>query len=704
MDIGAPIRAFDRFQQRHKPLGIPIAVLKKFADDSAGNKAALIAYFGFFSIFPLLLLFVTILGFVLHGNPSAQHAVLNSALKQFPIVGSSLGKTQSLSGNPIGLAVGIVGALLSGLGITMAAQNAFNAVYAVPHKERPDFLSARLRGIKLLVVFGVLQLVSTVVSGVVAGGFGGVGLTIAGIVVSLILNLVLFFAVFRLLTDSTITTRELWPGIAVAAVLWEVLQSVGGVYIGHVVKGGGQTYGTFAVVIGLLVWLYLGARVVVYSAEINTVLTRGLWPRSIMDPPIPADRKVRAALAKVEERDDKQSVDVTFHPDQKEEVDPGNPEYAVAPEPAHGEEAQRAPWSEDQGTRPAREDEAAQGQPATAGRAASAAAPVEGRASRDAGVARQPSTVTAAGSQEPRTAAAGSQTTQGPDGHLPAPGTEEPRRLHPRLRYELVSCGLSGHELIGTDAAELRDSDWIVARDDQSTGLRWHRCLRCDSWLALPPPAEPRRRHPPDRDELELPLRGRPLRDKYVLRLIALDRAFHFLVLAALAVALWAIASHRASLQHTYYRVLLDIHGAVGGPTSSGNGILHDLSRIFSLHQNDIRLLGFVAGGYAVLEGVEAVGLWLRKRWAEYLTFIATTLLLIPEVYELTNTITVFKILALVINLLVVAYLLFAKRLFGLRGGGGAERAEIERDSGWEALERTTPRPPRSTPPATHAA
>jgi membrane protein len=345
MNVLAPVKTLDRFQQRHKLVGIPIAVLKKFSDDQAGNKAALIAYFAFFSIFPLLLVFVTILGFVLHSDPGAQRAVLNSVLKQFPIIGDSV-KGHSLKGSGIGLAVGIVGSLLSGLGITMAAQNAFNTVYAVPFKRRPNFLSSRLRSIKLLVVFGVLQLVSTVASGLVTGGFGGVGLKIAGIVVSLMLNLVLFFAVFRLLTDDSITTRELRPGIITAAVLWEILQSVGGIYIGHVVKGDGQTYGTFATVIGLLVWLYLGARVVVYAAEINTVLTRGLWPRSIMNPPTPADRRVRAALAKVEERDDKQTVDVIFHPDLKENVDPGNPAYAVAPEPAPGEDADSATWPE----------------------------------------------------------------------------------------------------------------------------------------------------------------------------------------------------------------------------------------------------------------------------------------------------------------------------------------------------------------------
>lgn len=280
-----------------------------------------------------------------------------------------------------------------------------------------------------------------------------------------------------------------------------------------------------------------------------------------------------------------------------------------------------------------------------------------------------------------------------------APGTEAPRRFRPQFRYELLSCGLSGHELVGTDAGELRHEDAIVARPDSETGLRWHRCLRCDSWLLLAAPERPARQYPPDRDQIELPLRGRPLRDKYVLRLIALDRVLHFLILGAIAIALFAFLNDRTQLRGSFYKVFTDIQGALGGPTSASHStIIEDVRKAFSLKGSTLFALGLIAAGYAVLEGVEAVGLWFRKRWAEYLTFIATTLLLIPEVYELTGRISVFKLLALVINILIVAYLLFAKRLFGLRGGGGAERAEIDRDSGWESLERALPSPPERVP------
>jgi uncharacterized membrane protein (DUF2068 family) len=255
----------------------------------------------------------------------------------------------------------------------------------------------------------------------------------------------------------------------------------------------------------------------------------------------------------------------------------------------------------------------------------------------------------------------------------------------------LIECGLSGHELAGTDAAELRDEDAIFARP-AGDGHRWYRCLRCDSWVMLPVPEQPSRRYPPSRDDIEVPLRGRPLRDKYVLRLIAVDRAVHCLILAILAIAIFTFLSHRTQLRGEFYRVLIAIHGSLGGPTSNSHGtILDDVRKLFSLKHSSLFTLGLLCAAYAVLEGVEAVGLWLRRRWAEYLTFIATAVLLAPEIYELTHKVTVFKIVALVINLIVVVYLLYAKRLFGLRGGGRAEAAELERDSGWQALERVLP-------------
>jgi uncharacterized membrane protein (DUF2068 family) len=261
------------------------------------------------------------------------------------------------------------------------------------------------------------------------------------------------------------------------------------------------------------------------------------------------------------------------------------------------------------------------------------------------------------------------------------------------LHYELLGCAREGHELLGQDTARIRPEDAIVVREDG--GLRWHRCLRCDSWVPLPPPGTPSREYLPEPDEVDIPLRGKLLRDRYVLRLIALDRLVHFLVLAVLAVGIFVFAHERQALSGPFFRFTDALQGALGGRTgSSGEGMLGEVAKAFNARSSTLWLVGAVVAVYAVLEGLEAVGLWLAKRWAEYLTFVATVVLLVPEIYELTHRVSVLKILTLLINLAVVGYLLFAKRLFGLRGGGRAEAEERRRDSGWSALERILPGPP----------
>jgi uncharacterized membrane protein (DUF2068 family) len=275
--------------------------------------------------------------------------------------------------------------------------------------------------------------------------------------------------------------------------------------------------------------------------------------------------------------------------------------------------------------------------------------------------------------------------------HRPPPGTVRPERFLPRLHWELLVCGVRGHALFGTDAAELHPDDEIVAFERD--GVRWHRCVRCDSWLPLPPPAAPGRDRLPPRDEIELPLRGRPLRDKIVLRAIAVNRAFHCVLLTLLGIAIFLFAQHRSELKETFYRVITDLQGGVsGGPVQTDKtGILHELDRLFTLKAGTLHLVGAAVLVYGVVEGVEAVGLWYQRRWAEYLTLIVTASFLPLEVYELIHKFTPFKVFAFVVNVAIVAYLLFAKRLFGIRGGVAAEHAQRERDVGWPALEASGP-------------
>jgi uncharacterized membrane protein (DUF2068 family) len=267
---------------------------------------------------------------------------------------------------------------------------------------------------------------------------------------------------------------------------------------------------------------------------------------------------------------------------------------------------------------------------------------------------------------------------------------ERPRRYFPRLHWELIACGVAGHELVGLDAREFRPQDALVARERD--GARWHRCLRCDSWVWVEPSQPLTRDVPPERGEIELPLRGKALRDKIVLRLIAIDRALHFVVLALLGVIVLVFAANREQLRATFYKVVADLTGgAVSGEGHARHGILHELDTLFTTTSTNLHLLGAVFLAYAAVELIEAVGLWYQRRWAEYLTFIVTASLLPFEIYELVNKLSPFKIVAFVVNVAVVVYLLVAKRLFGFNGGRAAEEALIERDMGWPAIERATP-------------
>ena len=316
MGFGDRYRAFDRYQRRHPWLGFPVAVLQKYSDDQGGYLAATISYYAFFSIFPLLLVFTTVLGFVLGGHGSLYKSLVDSALGQFPVIGSQL-RTHSLEGNGLALGLGIAAALWAGMSVFLAGQNAMNQVWGVPYRRRPDFFRLRIRALELLVLLGGGILASTVLAGL--GSFGasyGVAWKVGSIALSTVLNVGLFWVAFRVLTAKDVTWRQLRGGAIAAAILYEILQALGGYYVGHAVKGASSTYGTFALVIGLLSWIYLSAHITLLAAEANVVATRRLWPRSfsmvIEQPATDADRVALTQRTKVEERRQDETVEVEF--------------------------------------------------------------------------------------------------------------------------------------------------------------------------------------------------------------------------------------------------------------------------------------------------------------------------------------------------------------------------------------------------------
>jgi membrane protein len=318
----AIVERLDQFQRRHPRAGFPLAVLYKYFDDSGGYLAALIAYYAFVSLFPLLLLFSTILGLVLAGDPGLQQRVLDSALSQFPVVGEQLGEPKQLSGGAVGLTVGIVGSLYGGLGVGQAVQNAMNTVWAVPRNSRPDPFKSRGRSLLLLTTAGVAVLATTVLSAVGSSGAGsfGVAVKILILLAAFVVNALVFVFVFLVASGRRLSVREVATGALAAAVLWQLLQTFGVAYVGHVVRGTSATNGVFALVLGLLAFLYATAVVVVICAEVNAVRIDKLYPRSLLTPFTDnveltrGDRRSYSDQAKAQRSKGFQEVDVTFHP------------------------------------------------------------------------------------------------------------------------------------------------------------------------------------------------------------------------------------------------------------------------------------------------------------------------------------------------------------------------------------------------------
>lgn len=308
------LRAADELQQRHAWLAVPVAVWKKFGDDQAGNLAMLIAWFAFVSIFPLMLVLVTVLDIVLGSHQGLRADLLNSALHQYPLIGQQLGRIGPLHQSPLALAVGLLGTFLGARSVANAMQNALNTAWEIPYDRRPGFPWSWLRSFGMIVVIG-LGLIGTTVLSTMAGGAGhllsGFGAKVAALAVSLVLSVGLFWVAFRLGTVSEIGWRQHRLGAVVAGVIWQALQSVSGYFISHQLAHASPVYGTFAVVIGLIAWLYLEAELTLYAVQVNVVWTYQLWPRSLAPPPYTEqDRRAYRLYAQVETRVKGEDIEV----------------------------------------------------------------------------------------------------------------------------------------------------------------------------------------------------------------------------------------------------------------------------------------------------------------------------------------------------------------------------------------------------------
>jgi uncharacterized BrkB/YihY/UPF0761 family membrane protein len=312
----------DRFQRKHPWAGFPLAVVYKYFDDFGTYLAALVTYYGFVSLFPLLLLLSTILGLVLSGDQRLQQEVLTSALRQFPVIGQDLGRPGRLGGGPGGLVVGILGSLYGGLGVAQAFQYAMNTMWAVPRNQRPNPLKARGRSLLLLATAGLAVMGTTALSIVGGGGAGALGTAGRYLVLaaSAAVNIAVSIFAFRFAPAKRLSVREVAAGAVAAALIWQLLQSFGVVYVRHVIKHASATNAVFAIVLGLLAFLYITATAVLLSAEINVVRVNRMHPRSLLTPftdnvtLTSGDRRAYSHQAKAQRSKGFEHVDVNFDP------------------------------------------------------------------------------------------------------------------------------------------------------------------------------------------------------------------------------------------------------------------------------------------------------------------------------------------------------------------------------------------------------
>ena len=324
------IRRGDKFQQRHGALGFPFAVLQKFGNDQAGSKAALIAYYGLFAVFPLLMLFTTILGYVLHNNDQLRKDLVDSALGSFPIIGPQLqSQVHTLSGSAFAVVIGGLLLLYGAIGLGLATQSAMNKVWNIPYVRWPSLLMRYLRGVAILVLLALSTIGLTLLTGfaTLASHEGiSTALLLGG---SLVLNFALILVAYMVMTAEKLTWRDVVLGAALATVFWQTLQLIGSWYVGRELQHRTEIYGFFGIVIVLLTWIYLGAQLFLLAAEINVVQRYRLWPRSVTQPPLTAaDKAVFERLARMEIRRSEVQLQVGFSP--QADFDPLEPSPASA--------------------------------------------------------------------------------------------------------------------------------------------------------------------------------------------------------------------------------------------------------------------------------------------------------------------------------------------------------------------------------------
>jgi uncharacterized BrkB/YihY/UPF0761 family membrane protein len=318
--------AVDGWQRRTRWAAVPYGVVKKFGDDNANLLVVALAWYGFTAIFPLLLVVVTMFGFI--GAQSIGTGIIRT-LHEFPVVGSSFNPASpgALHGSALGLVIGLAGLLYGAQGVTQTAQQAMATVWNIPQTQRTGFLPRLGRSLAGLFTIGAAFVVNAFVTGYATGGTASYAIRIPVLAGLLVINAGLYFATFTLLTAKAIGPRGLLPGAIAGAVAFTALITIGTGLVTHQLRNASATYGAFGTVIGIVAFLLLLAKLSMYAAELNPVLARRLYPRSLPlgGEPTDADQQVLSAIVHAEQRRDDQTIDVAFGDHATGQAAPGAP-------------------------------------------------------------------------------------------------------------------------------------------------------------------------------------------------------------------------------------------------------------------------------------------------------------------------------------------------------------------------------------------
>jgi membrane protein len=314
------VGTIDGFQRRHPVIGFPLGVIYKFFDDQGNYLAAMLTYYAFVAIFPLMLLGTSILGFVLGARPEWQEDILNSALGQFPIIGDQLGRPEGLRGSAAGVAFGSLAALYGSLGLAQSLQNAMHIAWSVPRNSRPNPFYARIKSLVLLLTAGLALLSVTVVSTIASTttAFFEVGTRWLLPLVTVLVVGTMLTILFRFAAAGQHSFRSAAPGGYALALMWQLLQLGGVLYVAEVLVDTTAMTKTFGLVLGLIGFLFIGAVMAVLAMEINVVIARRLYPRALLTPftdavdLTPADRRAYASYARMQRHKGFERVSVTW--------------------------------------------------------------------------------------------------------------------------------------------------------------------------------------------------------------------------------------------------------------------------------------------------------------------------------------------------------------------------------------------------------